>query len=288
MAQVETKECPVCGVSNLSTVYVCRRCRHRFTVTDKAELRTQKITERRIPWIAGLLSILVLGLGHVYCGQAKRGIRWYCILWLIGLATAIIMLAVPTPTNIALMTIATAAGFVFYIYVIIDSIRTARKIDDTYHLKTYNRWYLYVVVVVLSGFVAPSSALRAIVVTPAKIPSSSMSPTLLIGDRILVDKLTYGIRNPIGQGYLTRYAKPKRGDIVVFVYPVDRSKKFIKRVIAVGGDKVEIRDKNVFINDNQIENANSYLPQKKRPTKKVCNLETITGQKMSLGITTLS
>jgi len=262
MAQAETKECPVCGVSNLSTVYVCKRCGHKFTVTDQSESRTKKPIGRRIPWIAGLLSILVTGLGHVYNGQAKRGIRLYCILWLIGLATAIIMVAVPTPANIVLMTMAMAIGFAFYLYVIIDSIRTARKIDDTYHLTAYNRWYIYVAVVVLSVFVAPSDALRGMVVRAYTIPSGTMLPALQIGDRILVDKLTYGIRNPIGQGYLTHYAKPKRGDVVVFIYPVDRSKNFIKRVIAVGGDNVEIRDKKVFINDNQIEDAHAYFPQK--------------------------
>jgi len=257
MGQAETKECPVCGIFNLSTVYFCNRCGHDFTVTDKTESRTKKLTERRIPWIAGLLSILVLGLGHVYCGQAKRGIRLYCVLWLIGLPGLILLVVLPTPFNIALFIILALIALAFGLYVIIDSIKTARKIGDAYQLKAYDKWYIYVAVILLSGFVFPGSILRDTVVQAFKTPSGSMLPTLQIGDRILVDKLTYGIRNPIWQGYLIRYDKPERGNMVVFVYPVDRSKDFIKRVVGVEGDWVEIRNKKVFINGEPIEDPHA-------------------------------
>ncbi len=257
MGQAETKECPLCGISNLTTVDFCSRCGHDFRVTDKPESRTKKLTERRIPWIAGLLSILVTGLGHVYNGQAKRAVRLYCVLWVIVLAAGIIMVALPTPFNIALTTIAIAIGFALYLYVIIDSIRTTRKIGDTYQLKAYNRWYIYLAVVVLSGFVAPMLIVRVMVVQAYKIPQSSMLPTLQIGDHIATNKLSYGIRIPFWQEYLIRHGKPGRGDVVVFVYPVDRSNDFIKRVIGVEGDRVEIRNKKVFINGEPIEDPHA-------------------------------
>lgn len=90
--------------------------------------------------------------------------------------------------------------------------------------------------------------IRTFVVQAYKIPSGSMKPTLQIGDHILVSKFTYGVRIPFVRSTLIPIGEPKRGDIVVFIYPEDRSKDFIKRVIAVGGDTVEIRNKTIILN----------------------------------------
>jgi signal peptidase I len=95
--------------------------------------------------------------------------------------------------------------------------------------------------------------IRTFLVQAFKIPSSSMEPTLLVGDHILVSKFIYGIRIPyIGTKFLT-FHKPKRGDIVVFVYPEDPKKDFIKRVIATEGEEIQIKDKKIFINGKTIE-----------------------------------
>jgi len=90
--------------------------------------------------------------------------------------------------------------------------------------------------------------IRSFVVQAFKIPSGSMKPTLLIGDHILVNRFIYGIKIPYFRKTLIPIGEPKRGDIVVFIYPEDRSKDFIKRVIGVGGDTIEIRNKNVYLN----------------------------------------
>ena len=92
--------------------------------------------------------------------------------------------------------------------------------------------------------------IRTFLVQAFKIPSGSMKPTLLIGDHILVNKFIYGVKIPFVRNTLIPIKDPKRGDIVVFIYPEDRSKDFIKRVIAVGGDTVEIRNKQIFLNGN--------------------------------------
>jgi signal peptidase I len=86
------------------------------------------------------------------------------------------------------------------------------------------------------------------VVQAFKIPSGSMKPTLLIGDHLLVNKFIYGVKIPFIRKTLISISEPKRGDVVVFIYPEDRSKDFIKRVIGVGGDTIEIRNKKIFLN----------------------------------------
>ncbi len=95
--------------------------------------------------------------------------------------------------------------------------------------------------------------IRAFVVQAFKIPSGSMKPTLQIGDHILVNKFVYGIKIPFTDKELLPIGHPARQDIVVFRYPVDPSKDFIKRVIGLPGDTVLIRDKTVFVNGQQLE-----------------------------------
>ena len=101
--------------------------------------------------------------------------------------------------------------------------------------------------------------IRTFVVQAFKIPSGSMMPTLQIGDQILVNRLAYGLRLPIIGDYLIRFDAPRRGDVVVFVFPNDRSKDFIKRVVAVAGDMVEIRGTNVYLNGERIEDPHAYF-----------------------------
>ena len=91
--------------------------------------------------------------------------------------------------------------------------------------------------------------LRAFVVEAFKIPSGSMIPTLQVGDHIFVNKFIYGIRIPFtnikfGMGY----RKPKRGEVIVFIYPKEPDKDFIKRIVGIEGDTVEIRDGQAIVN----------------------------------------
>ena len=89
--------------------------------------------------------------------------------------------------------------------------------------------------------------IRTFVVQAFKIPSGSMLDTLQIGDHILVNKFIYGVKLPFIHKTVIPVKDPVKGDIVVFIYPVDK-RDFIKRVIAVGGDRLEIRDKKIFVN----------------------------------------
>ena len=95
--------------------------------------------------------------------------------------------------------------------------------------------------------------IRAFIVQAFKIPSSSMEPTLLVGDHLLVNKFIYGVRIPYTDIKLFQYKKPKRGDTIVFIFPKDRSKDFIKRVIGTEGEKVQIVHNKIYINDKLID-----------------------------------
>jgi signal peptidase I len=95
--------------------------------------------------------------------------------------------------------------------------------------------------------------LRAFVMEAFKIPSGSMIPTLQVGDHIFVNKFLYGVRIPFTNIKLgMNYRKPRRGEVIVFMYPVEPDKDFIKRIVAVEGDEVELRENVVYVNGKPV------------------------------------
>lgn len=114
----------------------------------------------------------------------------------------------------------------------------------------------YLEVILLAVFLALFS--RTFVIQAFKIPSESMVPTLLVGDYLLVSKLSYGIHKP-GGGWITTWDEPDRGEVIVFITPQDENlpllqrRDFIKRVIAVGGETVAYRDRTLYIDGEAID-----------------------------------
>lgn len=197
---------------------------------------------QRKPWRAGLLGLLLPGLGQVYNGQAKKGVLCYGLMQIIPLAVLPIVIGLPlAPVNIvgpALMVL-----FV-YLYILVDAIRTARRLGDTYQWKAYNKWYLYLGAIVIVWYVVqPALALpvRSFFVQAFKVSSGAMEETLLIGDHILVNKFLY------------HFTPPQRFDVIVFRYPWEADRDFIERVIALPGDRVRIRDRQVYVNDQPLQ-----------------------------------
>jgi signal peptidase I len=94
--------------------------------------------------------------------------------------------------------------------------------------------------------------LRSFLVEPFKIPSGSMIPTLLVGDFILVNKFTYGIRLPVANIKIVDMNSPRRGDVMVFRYPENPSLDYIKRVVGVPGDRLSYRDKRLYLNGQPV------------------------------------
>ena len=107
-----------------------------------------------------------------------------------------------------------------------------------------------VIAIILALFI------RSFVVQAFKIPSGSMLPTLQIGDHLLVNKFIYGVKIPMTGTVVIPFKTPARDDIVVFKFPKDRSIDYIKRVVAVAGDTVEIKNKQLYING--VENHNPF------------------------------
>jgi len=110
-----------------------------------------------------------------------------------------------------------------------------------------------IIAVILALFI------RTFIIQAFKIPSGSMIPTLLIGDHILVNKFVYNVKIPFVNWTIIPFKKPQRQDIVVFKYPKDPDKDYIKRVIGIAGDIVEIKEKKVFINGKPIKDEHAYF-----------------------------
>jgi signal peptidase I len=124
-----------------------------------------------------------------------------------------------------------------------------RKEDVLIEAKTKRKSVLREYAEAIAIAVVLALFIRTFVVQAFKIPSGSMKPTLLVGDHILVNKFIYGIKIPFTDKTIINLGKPNRGDVVVFKYPLDTKKDYIKRVVGLPGDKVELVNKQLFIND---------------------------------------
>lgn len=209
---------------------------------------------RRNPWIAGLLSLLAVGLGQIYNGQFKKAVLFLFIFVLGYPVWLFVVTSLPAPLNIG---VGILVIVLTRLYFVIDAIITARGLGEIFRMTAYNRWYVYLAypaLVFLAVLVSRSALVQAY-----RIPSATMFPTLQIGDNISVNKLAYGIRVPFLERYLIEYKKPQRNDVVVHIFPEDRSKDFIKRVIAVEGDVVEIRDKRIYINNQRVDDPHAHF-----------------------------
>ena len=221
----------------------------------------------RRPWIAALLTLLMTGLGHLYAGSPKRGLILFGIWSFWALLCSVILLAVP---NIFIIIIFLIGGFAFFVFCMVDAFSIAKRRKENYEPAKYNRWFVYVGYFVILSLI--SALLSAGFKTNAfNITSGSMEPALLVGDSILVNEVIYGVKIPLLRKTIIRVTDPKRDDLVVFIYPEDRSMSLIKRVIGVAGDKIEIMNKKIFINDKAYKDSygvfkdSNVLPQSAEP-----------------------
>lgn len=153
--------------------------------------------------------------------------------------------------------------------------------------KTKSRFREYAEAILIAVLIA--LFIRSFIVQAFKIPSGSMLPTLQIGDHILVSKFSYGIKIPLVNKTIIPTGEPKREDILVFIYPEDPSKDFIKRVIAIAGDTVQIVNKQVSINGLPYADPfaaftdNTFIPGNVQPRDNFGPVKVPPGQVFVLG-----
>ena len=185
-------------------------------------------------WLAGLMSLITPGLGQLYNGEVRKAAILY-LMPLAFVAPGCFIIARAFSRYVIFGTFAIVA--VYRIGVAVDAALQARRLASSYVLRKYNRFYVYLLVFVcasvLNGIVA--GFVKGSVLQAFKFPSRSMEPTLFIGDYVLADMTSSG-------------RKPARGDLIVFEYPKDPDKDFLKRVVALPGDKVEVHDKVLLVN----------------------------------------
>lgn len=195
--------------------------------------------KKRKPIIAFLLSLFTPGLGQIYNGRFKRGVILYLIQLL--LFSVLVFLGLYSTFYGGIITLLISLAFSVFIW--LDALFDAIKLKEVV-LRPFNRWYTYLVILLIHVYVIQSvvsSAIKENFVRPYKFPSISMEPTLFPGDYFLVDMKIY------------KTSKPKRGDVIVFEYPKDPTKEFVKRIIATEGEKVEIIRNKIYINDHLMD-----------------------------------
>ncbi len=199
------------------------------------------------PLIAVMLTVLLPGLGQVYAGRTRRGIA---VFLLPNIITILGLLYVANPTTrinsivFIIALILMAALIAFAIFIIIDAYKCAQKHNLTNNLtrKLSGRKRVMIIAGILFfGFFFNSSELitsyvQSNIIGAYSIPAASMMPTLAAGDRLLVDKRAY------------MHSAPQREDVVVFDHPEHESRKFLKRIIGLPGETIEIKDGKVLIN----------------------------------------
>lgn len=192
-------------------------------------------TNKRKWWLAGLFSLLEPGLGQIYNGQILKGVLFLILpYFLYPLGLYLILNSFSAPKIYLFFALLP----IYYIIVLFDSIVQAYRSGNAYMLKKYNRVYVYAMIPLLLGGIDLffyDDYLKNTLAQTYKIPTSSMEPTLMQGDHILADQRT-SARNPVS------------GDLIIFKFPPEEAKDYIKRVVAVSGDTVEIRNKVLYVN----------------------------------------
>jgi len=206
-----------------------------------SEVRTDR-TSRRKPSTAAVLSLIMPGLGHVYCGRIVGGI---ILSFLSSMFVPVIFGALSvsrSSVRIGVIVAALLASLAVLLIAVIGSWRTARHTAEAYVMKDYNKWYVYALLVLMGtgNSMQVAFQVRSTLIEAFVVPVASNYPTIVPGDRFLANKLAYKNRDP------------QRGDLVVFINPEDRRINYIKRVVAVAGDTVEIKDGELYINDRKL------------------------------------
>ena len=207
--------------------------------------------KKREPILALLLSFVTPGLGQIYNGQFRKGI----ILYLTGLLIITILSFTGLFLKFYGMIFCIPIIIGFWLFILLEALYSAKRLKKI-KLKRYNKWYFYCIIFLINTFVI-SPLFNSIIkdTKTYKIPSSAMEPTLQVGDHLTANMKIY------------KNEKPKRGDVIIFKYPIDPSKDFIKRVIGLEGEKVEIIHNKIYINHKLIDDPWGHYDERSQSAK---------------------
>jgi signal peptidase I len=216
------------------------------SVADCAPAEANEGKQRRgpSPWITALLTVLTPGLGHIYLGQARRGITLFVLVMIADTLLMFAMMGVLARFWMFAVSLGLLLGL--WLYIMVDAIGRAYRMRDYPH-EGYNRWTTYAGAFVLACiiFAAPciyavhANASGQLLVLNAVTPS--MEPTLRVGEYFLADATYY------------RSRAPSRGDVAVYLHPKQAHLYYIKRIIAVEGDRVAIKGGRAVVNGMMVE-----------------------------------
>ncbi|MFA6448967.1 MAG: signal peptidase I [bacterium] len=253
--------CIQCGNELKSGSYFCDKCGAKNEFDAVAVLQSGNIktlNSNRSGFIAVLVTVLLgTGIGHMYAGFLLNGILLFAISMLLASCLFTTFAFLPNLGPIVLLLV-----IAIWLYPIIDAGMKAKKGT----IKKYNRWYYYIIgwiiIVVISNIF--TTGLKRFIIQSYMIPTPSMVPTILPNDRVMGNRLIY------------RFSDPKHGDIIAFKPPFASSEKeesgfsiivkgervvpYLKRVIAVGGDTIEVRNGIVYVNNVPLDEP--YINEK--------------------------
>ncbi|MFC1808382.1 signal peptidase I [Candidatus Omnitrophota bacterium] len=213
------------------------------------------------PWIAVMLNLIFPGIGQLYAGRKARGLAIIGIVLLLEIVglIALRVLTIPevtiTPGLIIIVICLFAISFLFIIFILFDGHAVVKKSNMAAGVKPVKATTRVLAVAGCAFLLFVVSPLEVIGthiqnnylgVKAFKIPTGAMKPTLIPGDRILVDKKAY------------EQSKPQRLDVIVFKYPEDKAKFFIMRLIGLPGETLEIKNGKVLVDGKAIQRNTTY------------------------------
>lgn len=206
------------------------------------------IRKPRSAWLAGLLSLVCVGLGQLYNGQPVKG----AIAFGLALGVALAAAMADAPATFNGMLLALAGGAVIQIGAVVDAVISARA-RAVYELQPYNQWFVYLGVGLVLSLSLAGLKSELFAYDAFHLPTGSMKPALHQDDHIVVSTDWYADH------------MVQRGEVVVFRDPVDRRRKMIKRVIGLPGEVVEIVDDKLMVNHKRVDDPWGYFDPKGPP-----------------------
>jgi signal peptidase I len=208
----------------------------------------------RKPWVAFFLSLITSGLGFLYLGKPKKAALFYFPLKVLFI-TVIFIVIVLHPDGISFIIYIILGGFIQIILVPLLSFKDAKKVSKEYELKKYNRWYIYIIILLIDYYLLGN--LSGINIHAYRMTPTSMENTILAGDRLIVDESAYKPWSGLKGLLSNNSAIPVHGDIVAFYVnsnpdifnpsPLLKT-AYLMRCIALESDTIQIINKVVYVN----------------------------------------